>query len=65
MQPYEAKPFERPNIGLKTSMSIMGDLSRGVERLKQDLFVIKFASPEDLDERGKRRSSTMRKRKRR
>ena len=55
MQPYEPVPFEKPEIGLKTSMSIMGDLSRGVERLKQDLFVIKFCRPEDLDEHGKRR----------
>jgi len=39
------EPFTVPELGFRGAMSLMSDLSRGVERLKSDLFVIKFANP--------------------
>lgn len=38
-------PFEKPGMGFKGSMSMMNELAKCVDRLKVDLFVIRFAAP--------------------
>ena len=39
------EPFEKPQLGYRGSMSLMSELSKGVQRLKDDLFIISFAKP--------------------
>ena len=38
--------FTKPVIGMKAIQNVMNDLAKGVERLKSDLFVVYFASPD-------------------
>lgn len=38
-------PFNNPELGFKGVFSMMSELSKGVNRLKDDLFVITFANP--------------------
>jgi len=40
-----AQGFEQPQLGFRGAMSLMGELSKAVLRLKDDLFVFKFADP--------------------
>lgn len=40
---YEPTPFEKPEIGGKGALNLMAELSKAVHRLKDDLFVFKFA----------------------
>ena len=39
------KPFEKPTLGFKGAMALMSEIAKSVFRLKDDLFVIKFADP--------------------
>jgi Bromodomain/Zinc finger, ZZ type len=39
------KPFEKPALGFKGALALMSEISKSVFRLKDDLFVIKFADP--------------------
>ena len=40
---HQVEPFEKPDIGLKGALNLMAELSKAVHRLKEDLFVFKFA----------------------
>jgi E1A/CREB-binding protein len=40
-------PFKNPELGFNGVFSMMNDLSKGVNHLKDDLFVITFANPND------------------
>ena len=39
------KAFEKPTLGFKGAMALMSEIAKSVFRLKDDLFVIKFADP--------------------
>ena len=39
------KPFEKPALGFKGALALMSEIAKSVFRLKDDLFVIKFADP--------------------
>ena len=43
------RPFDKPELGYRGAMSMMVELSKSTQRLKDDLFVFKFSA---LDERG-------------
>jgi len=40
---FQVTPFEKPELGFKGAMNLMNELSKAVHRLKDDLFVFKFA----------------------
>ena len=42
---HEAVDFEKPELGFRGAMAMMNELSKCVDRLKADLFVIRFAPP--------------------
>jgi hypothetical protein len=51
--------FEQPQLGFRGAIGMMGDLSKAVMRLKEDLFVFKFADPSSVScSNGKKRRST-------
>lgn len=47
---YPLIPFEQPELGIKGINALMSELSRNVMRLKEDMFVIKFQSPNSQEE---------------
>jgi hypothetical protein len=40
---HQVEPFEKPELGMKGALNLMAELSKAVNRLKDDLFVFKFA----------------------
>lgn len=47
-------PFEKPALGQKGMLSLMSEVSKSVERLKEALFVVKLTSPQcDFNEESK------------
>ena len=40
--PYVGKPFEKPRLGVKNVLSLMSELAKNVNRLRDDLFVFAF-----------------------
>lgn len=42
----EAVSYDAPQLGIRGVMTLMSELSKTVHRMKDDLFVIKFASPD-------------------
>ena len=42
---HDEVPFDKPELGFRGAMAMMNELSKCVDRLKADLFVIRFAAP--------------------
>lgn len=47
-RPCKGKAFDKPELGFRGALSMMSDLSKCVFRLKEDLFLVKFADPREV-----------------